>query len=145
LALFFRWSKAGLFLILCYYQRAYINFGPIQIGFVFSNYFTQYASRITQYEINWLCFFKIRSFCRERSTSVESPVANPRRAGPAAKYEMFLLCFNFESIRLRSGYAFNLLFPHFHSLFVIQYSIFIILFVTHFTQKPPYRNQKPRY
>jgi hypothetical protein len=31
-------------------------FAYINIGFVFSNSFSQYASRITQYEINWLCF-----------------------------------------------------------------------------------------
>ena len=30
-----------------------------RIGFVFSLVFSQYASRRTQYEINWLCFFTI--------------------------------------------------------------------------------------
>jgi hypothetical protein len=29
-----------------------------QIGFVFSPAFWQYASRSTQYEIDWLCFFR---------------------------------------------------------------------------------------
>ena len=29
-----------------------------KIGFVFSNSFLHYAERSTQYEINWLCFFK---------------------------------------------------------------------------------------
>jgi hypothetical protein len=54
--------------------RAENNF-PAQIGFVFSSSLSQYASRITQYEINWLhltllkaclslpkgqaCFFKL--------------------------------------------------------------------------------------
>jgi hypothetical protein len=37
------------------------NFMPAQIGFVFSNSFSQYASRSTQYEQNWLCFFKLCS------------------------------------------------------------------------------------
>ena len=38
--------------------NTYIHLHLSKIGFVFSNSFSQYASRSTQYEINWLCFFK---------------------------------------------------------------------------------------
>ena len=35
-----------------------ITFSVVLRSLVFSNTFSQYASRSTQYEINWLCFFK---------------------------------------------------------------------------------------
>ena len=44
------------FFIITFYIRLCANFALPQIGFVFSNWFSQYASRSTQYEINWLCF-----------------------------------------------------------------------------------------
>ncbi len=46
------------FFIITFHIRLCANFALPQIGFVFSNSFSQYASRSTQYEINWVRFFK---------------------------------------------------------------------------------------
>jgi len=43
-------SKSCFSATIYYFQRAYVNLGQAQIGFVFSNSLTQYAERITQNE-----------------------------------------------------------------------------------------------
>ena len=51
--------KPGHITIILSVISGYTHLPLRQIGFVSSNSFSQYPSRRTQYEINWLCFFKL--------------------------------------------------------------------------------------
>jgi hypothetical protein len=56
-------------------NSSYVYLSLLQIGFVFSTAFPQYASRSTQYEINWLRFFNCLSAIRITHYAIRNRLA----------------------------------------------------------------------
>ena len=95
--------KSGIILIFPFGTSVYLHSAMTQIGFVFSNSISQYASRSTQNEINWLCFFKQHPFVlfKIHSTALR---ACPERSW---RDRFRASCFEFPAKARRIGFVFS--------------------------------------